>query len=64
MKFIDPGKDKSEINAKIERIKMWKRPKQGDPDPNNPKKKLTNEEALILDEEKRLYRKNVWLGSK
>lgn len=42
------------------RLKEWKRPVQGDPDPDDSKKKLTKAKAKQLDDAGRAARRAAW----
>ena len=57
---VDPGKGLDPIKAKEARVKAWKRPKQGDPDPTDDKKKLTKAKAKTLDDARREERRLAW----
>jgi hypothetical protein len=56
----DPGKGLDPVKAQEARIKVWKRPKQGDPDPDNASKKLTKAKAKALDDARREERRLAW----
>jgi hypothetical protein len=57
---VDPGKRLPEEEAKVARVKAWKRPKQGDPDPDDASKKLTKAKAKALDDTRREERRLAW----
>jgi hypothetical protein len=57
---VDPGKGLPEEEAKVARVKAWKRPKQGDPDPTDASKKLTKAKAKTIDDARREKRRLAW----
>lgn len=57
---VDPGKGLEPEKAQEARVKVWKRPKQGDPDPADETKKLTKAKAKTLDDARREERRLAW----